>query len=90
MGIEDAGRLGRASTGTRCSVPSPPVAPVRKAPQSSVFPPLFAGDEQSWCKRETCLCDTAVASCFASTLHSYNNSYRFYFKLKCQGSKLQC
>ncbi|XP_030819862.1 phospholipase A2, membrane associated-like [Camarhynchus parvulus] len=46
--------------------------------------------EQSWCQRETCLCDTAVASCFASSLHSYNNSYRFYFKLKCQGSKLQC
>ncbi|XP_005428234.1 phospholipase A2, membrane associated-like [Geospiza fortis] len=48
------------------------------------------GTEQSWCQRETCLCDTAVASCFASSLHSYNNSYRFYFKLKCQGSKLQC
>ena len=53
-----------------------------------VSPP--AGDEQSWCKRETCLCDKAVASCFASTLHSYNKSYLFYFKLKCQGSKLQC
>uniref|UniRef100_A0A8C5U3A0 Uncharacterized protein n=1 Tax=Malurus cyaneus samueli TaxID=2593467 RepID=A0A8C5U3A0_9PASS len=50
----------------------------------------LTGNEQSWCERETCLCDTEVASCFASTLSSYNNSYRFYFKLKCQGSKLQC
>lgn len=49
-----------------------------------------AGDEQSWCKRETCLCDRAVASCFASALPSYNVSYRFYFKLRCRGSKLQC
>ncbi|XP_057264082.1 acidic phospholipase A2 PLA-2-like [Pezoporus wallicus] len=51
---------------------------------------IVCGDEQSWCKRETCLCDQAVASCFASTLPSYNKSYLFYFKLKCQGSKLQC
>uniref|UniRef100_A0A8B9IJI7 Phospholipase A2 n=1 Tax=Anser cygnoides TaxID=8845 RepID=A0A8B9IJI7_ANSCY len=49
-----------------------------------------AGNEQSWCKRETCLCDKAVASCFAGTLASYNPSYRFYFKLRCRGSKLQC
>lgn len=51
---------------------------------------LPAGNEQSWCKRETCLCDKAVASCFSSALHSYNKSYHFYFRLKCRGSKLQC
>uniref|UniRef100_A0A8C2UAR7 Phospholipase A2 n=1 Tax=Coturnix japonica TaxID=93934 RepID=A0A8C2UAR7_COTJA len=44
----------------------------------------------SWCKREICLCDKAVASCFASALPSYNVFYRFYFKLRCKGSKLQC
>uniref|UniRef100_A0A493TJB9 Phospholipase A2 n=1 Tax=Anas platyrhynchos platyrhynchos TaxID=8840 RepID=A0A493TJB9_ANAPP len=51
---------------------------------------ITCGNEQSWCKRETCLCDKAVASCFAGTLPSYNPSYRFYFKLRCRGSKLQC
>uniref|UniRef100_A0A669QQF9 Phospholipase A2 n=1 Tax=Phasianus colchicus TaxID=9054 RepID=A0A669QQF9_PHACC len=51
---------------------------------------ITCGDEQSWCKRETCLCDRAMASCFASALPSYNASYRFYFKLRCRGSKLQC
>uniref|UniRef100_A0A8B9PZ78 Uncharacterized protein n=1 Tax=Apteryx owenii TaxID=8824 RepID=A0A8B9PZ78_APTOW len=39
---------------------------------------------------ETCRCDKVVASCLAGALHSYNKSYRFYFKLKCRGSKLQC
>lgn len=57
-------------------------------PEHRVSPPT--GTEQSWCKRETCLCDKAVASCFAGALHSYNDSYRFFFKLKCRGSKLQC
>ncbi|KAM9370252.1 phospholipase A2, membrane associated-like [Phaethornis superciliosus] len=51
---------------------------------------IICNKEQSWCKRETCLCDKAVASCFSSTLDSYNPSYRFYFRLKCRGSKLQC
>ncbi|XP_065711444.2 phospholipase A2, membrane associated-like [Patagioenas fasciata] len=51
---------------------------------------IVCGTEQSWCKRETCLCDRVVALCFASALPSYNNSYRFYFKLKCRGSSLQC
>ncbi|OXB77289.1 UNVERIFIED_CONTAM: hypothetical protein H355_002281 [Colinus virginianus] len=49
---------------------------------------ITCGDMQSWCKREICLCDRAL--CFASTLPSYNESYRFYFKLRCRGSKLQC
>uniref|UniRef100_A0A663DPK8 Phospholipase A2 n=1 Tax=Aquila chrysaetos chrysaetos TaxID=223781 RepID=A0A663DPK8_AQUCH len=51
---------------------------------------IVCSNEQSWCKRETCLCDKAVASCFSSALHSYNKSYHFYFRLKCRGSKLQC
>ncbi|XP_015737806.1 phospholipase A2, membrane associated-like [Coturnix japonica] len=51
---------------------------------------ITCGNEQSWCKREICLCDKAVASCFASALPSYNVFYRFYFKLRCKGSKLQC
>ncbi|XP_027523847.1 phospholipase A2, membrane associated-like isoform X1 [Corapipo altera] len=63
-----------------------------------ITPYTFATDDrhitcsntQSWCERETCLCDKAVALCFASTLPSYSHSYRFYFKLKCQGGKLQC
>ncbi|XP_009978678.1 PREDICTED: phospholipase A2, membrane associated-like [Tauraco erythrolophus] len=61
---------------------------LEKTPQNTVFLP--PGNEQSWCKRETCLCDKAVASCFARALDSYNKSYRFYFKLKCRGNKLQC
>ncbi|XP_025968278.2 phospholipase A2, membrane associated-like [Dromaius novaehollandiae] len=51
---------------------------------------VTCGDEQSWCKSEICQCDKKVASCLASALHSYNKSYRFYFKLKCRGSKLEC
>ncbi|XP_010226296.1 PREDICTED: group IID secretory phospholipase A2-like [Tinamus guttatus] len=51
---------------------------------------VVCGDEQSWCRSESCHCDKKVASCLASALPSYNTSYRFYFKLKCRGNKLQC
>lgn len=39
VGIEDVGRLGRASTGTRCSFPFPRCLRPGKPPQGSVFPP---------------------------------------------------
>nr|XP_032635438.1 phospholipase A2 homolog sphenotoxin basic subunit B-like isoform X2 [Chelonoidis abingdonii]XP_032635439.1 phospholipase A2 homolog sphenotoxin basic subunit B-like isoform X2 [Chelonoidis abingdonii] len=44
----------------------------------------------SWCKRESCRCDSDFVLCLKKHVSSYKTGYRFYRKSRCGGEELRC
>ncbi|KAM6174117.1 group IID secretory phospholipase A2 [Erethizon dorsatum] len=47
-------------------------------------------DKGSWCKRQLCACDKAVAFCLKNSLDTYQKKLRFYRRPKCKGATPLC
>ncbi|XP_007445313.1 basic phospholipase A2 Tbo-G6D49-like [Python bivittatus] len=45
---------------------------------------------KSWCKKQICECDKALAICLRENLDTYNEGYTVYWNLKCGKEPLKC
>ncbi|XP_038603132.1 phospholipase A2 homolog sphenotoxin basic subunit B-like [Tachyglossus aculeatus] len=44
----------------------------------------------SWCEKNLCECDKALALCLQRNLHTYQPKLRFYWSLSCKGRTMNC
>ncbi|XP_004637811.1 group IID secretory phospholipase A2 [Octodon degus] len=51
---------------------------------------IHCSDKGSWCERQLCACDKAVAFCLKSSLDTYQKKLRLYWRPKCKGATPLC
>ncbi|XP_005394731.1 PREDICTED: group IID secretory phospholipase A2 [Chinchilla lanigera] len=51
---------------------------------------IQCSDKGSWCERQLCACDKAVAFCLKNSLDTYQKKLRFYWRPKCKGVAPLC
>ncbi|XP_003471196.1 group IID secretory phospholipase A2 [Cavia porcellus] len=51
---------------------------------------IQCSDKGSWCEKQLCACDKAMAFCLKSSLNTYQKKLRFYLRPKCKGTTPPC